>query len=88
MTDVYQRWERPPLRYYEVRIYQDLFGALCFERVWGGIGTRLGGRSVDLIFPEAVPDALAAIRARRLAHGYTLRVDRNDSVYPLDCHAA
>jgi len=38
---LFSRWERD-MRYYELRLQQDLWGDWLLTRVWGGKGTALG----------------------------------------------
>lgn len=69
MIEVCRRWETSQ-RYYEARIYCDLFGEKVLETVNGGLNTRLGMTRVVAAGDE-IPAALAQIDRRRLGHGYT-----------------
>ena len=67
-----RRWQSAAARrYYEVRVIRDLWGELHVLRVWGAIGTVLGGERRD-----AVPDGAGALLAieriakRREQRGY------------------
>ena len=69
-------WEKPTdtgVRYYEVRLHQDLWGEWVLTKAWGRRGTRLG-RVVNMPCQSylAALEELAAVRTRRERRGYRL----------------
>ena len=67
-----RRWEnRVKARYYEARLLSNLFGELEVFRVWGGIGSALGGHRCEPVADiPAGHDVLASIEKRRAVRGY------------------
>jgi hypothetical protein len=72
-----RRWETET-RYYECRIYEDLFGQSILVAANGGKGLRLGMVRVVAVGQEEIDQALCEIAATRLRHGYreSVTVDR------------
>lgn len=64
-----RRWETK-LRYYEARVYRDLFGTVILQTCNGGRGVRLGMSRVVAFGEEEVALALKHIERTRIKHGY------------------
>ena len=67
-------WEKPTdkgIRYYAVRIHQDLWGGWVLTKTWGRRGTRLG-RVVHTPCGsyQTALEELARVHARREQRGY------------------
>lgn len=69
MDQQVRRWETST-RYYECRVYEDLFGEPILVAVNGGKGSRLGMSRVVASDAAAIEAAMARIAAARLRHGY------------------
>ncbi len=63
------RWEREG-RYYELYEGEDLFGEPILIKVWGGIGSRRGGRLTINGDQETLEQAKQAVARRRERRGY------------------
>jgi hypothetical protein len=62
---------RKATRYYEVHLTRDLFGNWTLRKVWGGIGSRLGGmRHTGVASYEDGIDQVREISRRRNQRGY------------------
>jgi predicted DNA-binding WGR domain protein len=62
---------RDARRFYRARLEQDLFGEWTLRKVWGGVGSRLGGTSLTGV--ASLKDGLEAVRQldrRRCRRGY------------------
>jgi len=68
MNNILRRWESKR-RYFEVRIFEDLFGQRILETRYGGLRSRLGMIRVVAV-GEGIPSALKEIEQRRSRHGY------------------
>ncbi|PSB57465.1 hypothetical protein DSM107010_39960 [Chroococcidiopsis cubana SAG 39.79] len=68
-------WKREH-RYYRAELRQDLFGTWIVMKVWGRIGSRLGGtkETLCITYEEADSCFQAAIQ-KRAKRGYTLQGD-------------
>lgn len=69
-----RRWECQSLRrYYVAWLERDLFGDLVIRRVWGGIGSRRGGKLDGLVTDElSAARKMRSIERLRERHGYRL----------------
>jgi hypothetical protein len=78
------RWEckdSKRRRYYVVHLRQDLWGGWELHKMWGGLGTRLGGgRIVPLTAAHEAASLLTQCHRRRLSHGYRLVDGELDAV--------
>ena len=63
-----RRWETKD-RYYETRVYIDLFGMWVLEVVNGGVGNRLGQCRTVAVGAD-IATAVEAIAKKRLLRGY------------------
>lgn len=70
------RWEKltdKGVRYYEVRIQQDLWGGWVLTKIWGRRGTQLGSMAhTPCQSYQTALDELDAVRTRRQRRGYNL----------------
>lgn len=68
-----RRWETAT-RYYECRVYEDLFGQPILMAVNGAKGSRLGMTRIVAAGQEQIDRVLAKIESTRLKHGYRERL--------------
>ena len=64
-----RRWETAT-RYYECRIYEDLFGERILMTANGGKGVRLGMTRIAACGQAQISRLMAEIETTRLRHGY------------------
>lgn len=67
------RWVNPnKFRYYEAHLVLDLFAEWNLIRVWGGLGSRLGGMRSGAVasYADGIRE-IQRIGRRRSRHGYT-----------------
>lgn len=76
-----RRWETAT-RYYECRVYEDLFGLPVLAAINGGKGSRLGMVRIVAAGRAQVRQALAEIEAARLRRGYRERPVRAGGLGP------
>lgn len=76
-----RRWETAT-RYYECRVYEDLFGQSVLMAANGGKGSRLGMTRIVAAGQAQIATALAEIEATRLRHGYRERLIRSGALGP------
>lgn len=66
------RWETD-LRYYAVRVYQDLFDAWIVERAWGGKRNQLGNRAQEIVLTHLDAELIMQrLHTERAARKYEL----------------
>lgn len=66
---VARRWETST-RYYESRIYVDIFGDLVLEKIWGSLSSRRGGHHVVAVGGDDCLRSLRIIERERAQRGY------------------
>lgn len=67
------RWElRERLRYYEVRVSRDLFGATIFARSWGTIGSPMATTYARPLEAHLLPGEVRRIGRERGKLGFKL----------------
>ncbi len=76
-----RRWETAT-RYYECRVYDDLFGQPVLMAVNGGKGSRLGMTRIVAAGQAQVDAVLGEIAAARSRRGYQERLIRTDGLSP------
>lgn len=68
MVQAIRRWETEQ-RYFEIRIYEDLFGQRVLEAINGGLRSKLGMTRVVAV-GDQIEAAVREIERRRSGHGY------------------
>lgn len=68
MVQAIRRWETEQ-RYFEIRIYEDLFGQRVLEAINGGLRSKLGMTRVVAV-GDQIEAAVREIEKRRSGHGY------------------
>lgn len=76
-----RRWETAT-RYYECRVYEDLFGLPVLAAINGGKGSRLGMTRIVAAGQAQIDAALGEIAAARLRRGYQERLILADGPGP------